>query len=774
MSTVAKRLDEAHEPLLKLYTSIPILTPCLEQIKTKQAEFVATNNRLRQLQEDIAAVQQKTDKSRKQLDSVFTINRAETEKTYHLEVGELKALEDERRACLRRRDNIVTERYQVQKEHDTLLEETRKLKRLTESIFDRSKDETANTDFPEELYWQLELRDHELKITEVKHEVAKYTTALTNLSRAATLSEAALMALLGYPDAAYQVWQFEYALQTGQKMRLYMRVELSLNNAYSNEASAREACPNLLPPFATPIKPNTVQPYFERTVQYGKVQPFKSEGPLRHYIARLRSAHKSAEIRLVQAKERLSAIQAYRESIIPLLANIRRRVFQDSCLGGRRIEGWEDEQGQSLLGTEADILVRGGIHEIGFPTINMPSTVGSSSQASTQQRRTTDTPEWTNDQRKNSNSTPDTRHQEIPADRSRPVMVDNGRMVVSASRVPFSMLEPSNVLGSEVLVQVDRAREAKLAKEGRSWIHRYTRSQSHSRQDEKSVSRPHSGKQEMTSESAVRSPNTSSSSHNGDTVDARQREERDKTPSRFFGFASGRRASSSGEDAAATATTAPTSPMFQMEGRGVRSSVDVSSSSPSNTGVTSHSSASSHDRNVRQGHQRGVPSISVSSHDDTLGRSRVMSMDEYVGIGPIAERSDTTVGAFDPSQNPAPLVPSYEEHQHHKVIDPDLVHMMASVSYDDQPPRVEEGDGLGYRAQDATATDRSWAGPMSPQPYPLNQRSVDGDVSSSAIRPRYQQDHDYSVSDQRGEGRTLGEGVPPPPNYGTMPPNYSA
>ncbi|KAF9275089.1 hypothetical protein BGZ88_002547, partial [Linnemannia elongata] len=53
MTTVAERLGEAHEQLLKLYTSIPVLTPCLESIKSNQAEFVVLNNRLRNLQEII-------------------------------------------------------------------------------------------------------------------------------------------------------------------------------------------------------------------------------------------------------------------------------------------------------------------------------------------------------------------------------------------------------------------------------------------------------------------------------------------------------------------------------------------------------------------------------------------------------------------------------------------------------------------------------------------------------------------------------------------------
>lgn len=101
-----------------------------------------------------------------------------------------------------------------------MLEETRQLKKITESVFDRSKDEVANTDFPEELYWQLELREYDIKITEVRNSVSKFNIALTSLARAANLTEAALMAFLGYPDAAYKVWRVEYALKASQKMRL--------------------------------------------------------------------------------------------------------------------------------------------------------------------------------------------------------------------------------------------------------------------------------------------------------------------------------------------------------------------------------------------------------------------------------------------------------------------------------------------------------------------------------------------------------------------------
>jgi len=60
MTTVAQRLQESHEQLLKLYSSIPVLTPCLEKIKTNHAEFVVLNNRLRQLQEAIVQGQYKT------------------------------------------------------------------------------------------------------------------------------------------------------------------------------------------------------------------------------------------------------------------------------------------------------------------------------------------------------------------------------------------------------------------------------------------------------------------------------------------------------------------------------------------------------------------------------------------------------------------------------------------------------------------------------------------------------------------------------------------
>jgi len=111
-----------------------------------------------------------SEKIRKQLDSVFTLNKAETERSYHHEINQLKTYEDERRACLRKRDDVVTmvssigvphanssiiiarkkyhganipsstfsfsqtQKYKLQKERAVLLEETRQLKRVNESV----------------------------------------------------------------------------------------------------------------------------------------------------------------------------------------------------------------------------------------------------------------------------------------------------------------------------------------------------------------------------------------------------------------------------------------------------------------------------------------------------------------------------------------------------------------------------------------------------------------------------------------------------------------
>ncbi|KAF9363260.1 hypothetical protein BGX34_004541 [Mortierella sp. NVP85] len=757
MSTVARRLEEAHEHLLKLYTSIPVLTPCLEKIKTNQAEFVAINSRLRLLQDDIAAGQNKTEKAKRQLDSVFTINKADCEKAYRREANELKAFEDERRASLRQRDSIVTERYRLQKERDTLLEETRQLKRLTESVFDRSKDEVANTDFPEELHWQLELKDFDFRITEVKQQVMKYNTALSNLSRAANLSEAALMAFMGYPDAAFKVWRVEYALEASRKMRVYLRVELSLSNAYTNEAAARDACPNIMPPLATPVKPSAVQAYFEPT--RGRPQPFDAEPQLRGYIAQLRSAHRTAEALLAQETERLSAMQAYRESIIPLLAKIRRHVFQNSCLGGHQIEGWEDEQGQSLLGTEADILVRGGIHEVGIPDINRLSSLGSSSRTVPTMRRTSvDMADRTDDPRRNRRgnalAVPNTDEQETSTDPTRSATADGVRVVTSAGNAPLSTLAPSNVLGSEVLMQVDRARQAKM--EGKRKFKHKFRSRSCSAHDD--VSGPDSGTEDR--------PSQGSGDNNGNADSAQgSHEGRRLSTMRLFGFSRSRRERSCGPEDAVVPTT-PRPRIFQMSGRDYRSSVDVTDSS-------SHGILDRGSRDNRQGHRRNVPSISVWNHGDASGRPRMISMDDYIGIGPVAERSDRPAGEHEPSQGSVPLVPSYEEHQQHVAIDPEQLRMFtASRSYEELPSLAEE-DSPSYTMPDVQP-DQPTARTVPFRPHSIQLSSVMNNqhAGSSVTTPLYQQHH-YSFSDQTPEGNTWGQGIHPP-EYGMRPPAYVA
>ncbi|KAI1306710.1 hypothetical protein EDD11_004686 [Mortierella claussenii] len=899
MSTVAKRLEEAHEHLLQLYTSIPILTPCLEKIKTNQAEFVALNNRLRQLQETVSTGQYRSDKARKQLDSVFTINKTECERAYRQEISELKAVEDERRACLRQRDSVVTVKYQLHKERATLLEETRQLKKLNESVFDRSKDEVANADFPEELYWQLELKEYDFKITEVHRQLSKYHTALSNLARAANLSEAALVALLGYPDAAYKVWRVEYALKASQKMRLYLRVELSLSNAYSNEDVAREACPSIVPSLTTPIKPSTVQFYFEPISKKQGIRPFSKERELRVYIAQLRTAHRAAEMLVAQETERLHAMQSYRESIIPLLAKIRRHVFQNSCLGGYRIEGWEDEQGRSLLGQEADVLVRGGIHEVGIPTLTRPLFPSSSSQnvptlqrpnplaavesnvtSSTNTSGSGNSSSGTADteldeetmntgsrERRSNGRGTDQEHndQETAIDPNRPVVVHGGRVVVSAGRAPLSTLSPSNVLGSEVLMQVDRQRQAKLEKKSNikstGKESRFSRNRSRSRPGRDAdlygagIDPQQGGSQASNGLSALGSlimnnaDNTNRTAGSGARQGEQQhqqveREGRKKNSRRLFGFARSRHnsgigstSSSSSEDAGGPSTSSSGVPRVFQLGRNSRSSIDV-------TSVDAHLDSNNSTGVSRIGHRRNVPSISVSNHDNggidssqqqqrqqqqhllrrtffensslvqlptwtsnsssdtssppsssgsALTRPRVMSMDEYIGIGPVAERHDLA-GPFEGTQGSAPLIPSYEEHQQHQAVDPELLHMMnSSVTYEglsSLAEQDEDADGVhggmstdlysrtqGQRRLEpgliSLPTSRVRSRSLSPHSFAgIHGSNTAGHGEHTAVRPWYQQHH-YSLSDQSPDGSAMSMHVPPP-DYAVQPPQYTA
>ncbi|KAG0345318.1 hypothetical protein BG004_003793 [Podila humilis] len=866
MSTVAQRLAEAHETLLKLYTNIPILSPCLEKIKVNHAEFISLNSRLRQLQECVTAGQYRSDKIRKQLDSVFTLNKAECERAYHQEISQLKTFEDERRACLRKRDDVVTLKYLLQKERAELLEETRQLKRVNDSVFDRSKDNVANADFPEELYWQLEIKEYDVKIDALKRQLAKYNTALTCLARAANLSEAALMALLGFPDAAYKVWRVEYALKATQRMRLYLRVELSLTNAYTNEDSAREACPQLVPSLAKPIKISSIQGHFgtsamEPTATSSTKRPhvasFGGEAQLRSYIAGLRSGHKNAELLVAQETERLNAMQAYRESIVPRIARIRRHVFQNNCNGGNRIEGWENEQGQPLLGSEADNLVRGGILEV------EPTRTGLSHSSPLPGRRGSaeifneDSSDPSRDRRRSGSDqarVPDTENQEPAIDPNNPLTVHDGRDTLSAGRAPLSLMSPGNILGSEVLMQVDRERRQSEAS-ARS----KTRSKSRGRRAlEVPTGNPDSHQSGLSALGNLVLHNSVDISSSGDLggtplSHAAQSEREGRRKSRgLFGFARSRRGSTAGgEDAVVpSSTTSNHTSIFSLSGRRNRSSVDISTlpmertvtlpSMSSGNNISAHTPDSN--EGVQRGHRRSIPSISVSNQDGVTtdqdphplrrtffenaslqnlvsstsssssspSRPRVMSMDEYVGMGPV-QRANADYSQrssdFDPHSGSAPLIPSYEEHGQHQVVDPDSVPMMTStmsfeaglsslVEYDEgeqmdsaarhghdaytpnyyNSTRITSQGGnisAGGRPYSGVGSSRIRSRSLSPHPMQAPYDSIamvhhsDGQFTARSGRAPYQ-GHQYSLSDQPMP-------FAHPPDYVvSQPPEYSA
>ncbi|KAF9300563.1 hypothetical protein BGZ74_007742 [Mortierella antarctica] len=845
MSTVAERLAEAHETLLTLYSSIPVLSPCLDKIKTNHAEFIALNSRLRQLQDIIAAGQYRTDKIRKQLDSVFTLNKAECERAYHQEINQLKAYEDERRACLRRRDDVVTLKYKLQKERAVLLEETRQLKRVNESVFDRSKDTVANTDFPEELYWQLELKEYDAKIDTLKRQLVKYNTALTCLARAANLSEAALMAFLGFPDAAYKVWRVEYALKAAQRMRLYLRVELSLTNAYTNEDSAREACPNIMHSLAKPIKVSSVQGYFgtsamEPTANTSKknrpVVTFNGEAPLRTYIAHLRSAHKTAELLVAQETERMNAMQANRESIIPMIARIRRHVFQNSCLGGIQIEGWENELGQPLLGSEADYLVRGGIQEIEPESASRPgpATHSHSAQCTTRVGMDIDDDNTTLGERRGSGGdqarVPDTEERETTIDHNNPLIVDNDRITLSAGRAPLSTLAPGNILGSEVLMQVDRQRRQSEAQ-----VQSRTRSKSRTRHSSEGGPSNSEGHHRLSALGNLILNNTTVDI-GGDlgtpsSAPSIQGEREGRKKSRgFFGFARSRRGSNAGgDDAVVPSVSSNHSSIFSLTGRRNRSSADMSSvpmersitvaTVPGGSTQTSASNEAAH-----SGHRRNVPSISISNQDGVTsevehphplrrtffenaslsnlptGRPRVMSMDEYIGVGPVQRPGEYrhSSSEFDLVSGSAPLIPSYEDHEQHQVVDPESVQMiinsgpfesgLSSLAEHDEAENAGDVQSGRTSAQGQNdlylsnfynggrryASSRVRSRSLSPHPMPTPFESMTlvsvGDSTGQTGRAYYQ-GHNYSRSDQP---TCAPQGEAPPPDYIVRPPEYTA
>ncbi|KAF8918271.1 hypothetical protein BGZ52_012921, partial [Haplosporangium bisporale] len=149
-------------------------------------------------------------------------------------------------------------------------------------------------------------------------------------------------------------------------------------------------------------------------------------------------------------------MQANRESIIPTIARIRRHVFQNSCLGGYRIEGWENELGQPLLGSEADNLVRGGIQEVEPASASRPGLTTNSRSAPSISRIGVDTEDEVailpGEQRGSGGEqarVPDAEGQETSIDHNNPLIVHNGRVILSAGRAPLSTLAPGNMLGSE-------------------------------------------------------------------------------------------------------------------------------------------------------------------------------------------------------------------------------------------------------------------------------------------------------------------------------------
>lgn len=608
---------------------------------------------------------------------------------------------------------------------------------------------------------------------------------------------------------------------------------------------------------------------------------------MRDYIARLRTAHKTAERMLAQETERLNAMQGYRESIIPRLAQIRRHVFQNSRLGGYQIEGWEDAMGRSLLGTEADILVRGGIHNVGTNSIGSPlesqvrpplSTsssqsvpTNSSSDSFEEDEETMNTVHSRGERRGSGRGVPDVDDQSASSDPNHPMTVHDIHVVLSVGRAPLSTIAPGNMLGSEVLMQVDRQRQAQEIKD-REKVRARSRSRSGREPGPSSSSdlspADHQQRQGSNSFSALGGNNTiGSSSNNNSTSNGSgggEREGRKKSRG-LFSFARGRRGSSSnrapdaGSDAVVPSVIAPTPHIFQLSGRNNRSSVDVSN----NVRDRLH--------NQGAGHRRNVPSISISNEGDESGlpphplrrtmldnasliqlpssgststfrsagasntndapppfsmpstRPRVMSMDEYVGVGPVVRGGgggggDEPIRPFGDGHGSGPLIPSYGEHEQHQSIDPESM-MVTS------PSGAYNGSGLGsltehdedaevqnlllgrtsppappvsslsssvfqphhrstqsYHLPPPSEGGRSRSRSLSPHPLsPYSYSTIPATVGSnsnlsnssggSSGRAPYQQHH-YSFSDQTPDGSVLSLSVPPP-DYAVRPPEYS-
>jgi len=586
-----------------------------------------------------------------------------------------------------------------------------------------------------------------------------------------------------------------------------------------------------------------------------------TEGAFRLYISSLRTAHKTAERMVDQETQRLNAMVAYRDSIVPLLARTRRHVFQNSCLGGYSVEGWEDEQGRPLLGSEADSLVRGGLNELGSPpgaTIRRFPNSGSSSQSVSGSRDSAELLEQDEEAtntfvdaahgralgrgRENQSArVPDQDEEETSINPNRPLIVLDGRVVLRTGRAPLSMLAPGNQLGSQILMEVDRERqEASTKKSGSS--------------RKKSRSRSRTGREPAPEASSSHQddphgPNgftawgnlvMSNSQGHGESASSSQipagqeREGRKKTSRGLFGFGRNRRDSHNNDDAIVPSERPAPISRFSLTGRRNRSSVDVSSTGLSGSTIVLPA----------PGHRRNVPSISIQNEDGTaqqesqperrtffenaslndillysttgvatgsiaatstsppltsshpgFARSRVMSMDEYIGFETITDYSGLNGSAGENhdgiAPGSAPLIPSYEEHQHHQVVDPESMLMrMGSVSaYDAMFPSFAEQHENGQIQYQQLLPGQSPSPPplsgvvtrtrsrsLSPNP---GMESITSSVygastagaAGSTTRLPYQQHH-YSFSDQTPEGRLL-SGDMPPPDYVLQPPEYS-
>jgi len=410
--------------------------------------------------------------------------------------------------------------------------------------------------------------------------------------------------------------------------------------------------------------------------------------------------------------------------------------------------------------------------------------------------------------------------------RSQILTIVSGRVILSAGRAPLSTLAPGNMLGSEVLMQVDRQRKLTEA-QGQS----RTRSKSRTRRSSDggpSNSEGHHGLSAL-GNLILNNTTVDISSDNPGTSSSAQGEREGRKKSRgLFGFARSRRGSNTGgDDAVVPSVSSNHSSIFSLTGRRNRSSADVSSL-PMERPITvttvpggNQSSSSGASDATQYGHRRQVPSISVSNQDGvasemdrphplrrtffenaslnnlSTGRPRVMSMDEYIGVGPVQRPGEYhhTSSEFDPVSGSAPLIPSYEEHEQHQVVDPESVMITNSGSFEGLSSLAEHDESeIGdvqrrsslqgqnevllpnyYNGERRYATSRVRSRSLSPHPMPTPYESIAlvhvGQATGGTGRACYQ-GHHHTLSDQ-STCATATQGEAPPPDYIMRPPEYS-